>query len=146
MANSNDTAPRTLRVTAKDSFGKEYQKDVATNLAELNARYSDIRVTGGPVQCEPQLCKLIASQMTFSPHASLEDMAEDRYVMDVDGNAYSARFRAHLHSNQVPLKSTIYKEWYYDRIQPWVHYVPVRIDYRSVFARAALHHRVSFQS
>lgn len=37
--------------------------------------------------------------------------------------SYSARFRAHLASNQVPFKSTIYPEWYEGRIQPWVHYV-----------------------
>lgn len=142
MANSNDTVPRKMRVTAQDKFGREYQKDINTDLATLNARYSDIRVTGGPVQCEPLLCEVVASKLKFSPKASLEDMAENRYVMDVDGNAYSARFRAHLHSNQVPLKSTIYKEWYYDRIQPWVHYVPVRIDYRCVEPRNAVHNEL----
>lgn len=47
--------------------------------------------------------------------------------------SYSARFRSHLASNQVPFKSTIYPEWYQGRIQPWVHYVPVRIDYADVY-------------
>ncbi|TKA53842.1 hypothetical protein B0A53_03632 [Rhodotorula sp. CCFEE 5036] len=71
--------------------------------------------------------------MYFAPKASLEEMADNRFVMDVDGNAYSARFRSHLASNQVPFKSTIYPEWYQGRIQPWVHYVPVRIDYADVY-------------
>lgn len=48
-------------------------------------------------------------------------------------DSYSARFRSHLASNQVPFKSTIYPEWYQGRIQPWVHYVPVRIDYADVY-------------
>ncbi len=35
--------------------------------------------------------------------------------------------------NQVPLKSTIYPEWYTERIQPWLHYVPIRIDYSDLY-------------
>lgn len=72
--------------------------------------------------------------------------------MDVDGNSYSARFRSHLLSNQVPLKSTVFNGWcalaptpddrhtahsatsrWSDRIQPWLHYVPVRVDYSDLY-------------
>ena len=31
------------------------------------------------------------------------------------------------------LKSTIYPEWWNDRIQPWLHYVPVKVDYSDVY-------------
>lgn len=30
-------------------------------------------------------------------------------------------------------KSTIYPEWFVDRIQPWVHYVPIQNDYSDLF-------------
>lgn len=32
-------------------------------------------------------------------------------------------------SNSMVLKSTTYPEWFVDRIQPWVHYVPISYDY-----------------
>jgi hypothetical protein len=60
-------------------------------LAELNSRYSNVRATGVPVQCWPELCDEISRTMTFVPKMSLEEMADNRYVMDVDGNAYVPR-------------------------------------------------------
>ncbi|GAA6036975.1 hypothetical protein JCM8097_005487 [Rhodosporidiobolus ruineniae] len=133
LTNSADTSPRLVRQTQTDRWGHEYQVDVSTSLEALNERYSDIRATGGPVQCEEHLCEHLKETMTFVPKSSLEEMADHRYVMDVDGNAYSARFRTHLLSNQVPLKSTIYQEWYSDKIQPFLHYVPIKLDYSDLY-------------
>lgn len=152
LTTSNDTtATRPVRMTRKDRLGAEYQVDVEATLAELNERYSNIRPTFQAVQCEEEICDHINAVLPFQERLSLEAMSEHRYVMDVDGNAYvedlsllfehafdfscqywvftltwcsySARFRTHLMSNQVVLKSTRYPEWYHDRIQPWVHYV-----------------------
>lgn len=33
-----------------------------------------------------------------------------------------------MSSNSLVFKSTIYPDWYVDRVQPWVHYVPVQMD------------------
>ena len=30
-------------------------------------------------------------------------------------------------------KATIHKEWYSDRIQPWLHYVPLKYDYTELY-------------
>ncbi|BGP43474.1 hypothetical protein JCM10449v2_007509 [Rhodotorula kratochvilovae] len=133
LTNSNDSTPRPVRQTRLDPLGREYQLDVPLSLAKLNARYSNVRATGGPVQCRADLCEHLEGEMRFVPKATLEEMADNKYVMDVDGNAYSARFRAHLLSNQVPFKATIYEEHYSTRIQPWLHYVPVRVDYSDLY-------------
>ncbi|GAA5960086.1 hypothetical protein JCM21900_003431 [Sporobolomyces salmonicolor] len=133
LAASNDTAPRLLRQTSLDRLGREYQLDTLTNLGELNARYTNIEATHGPVQCREDVCEYLRKTMKFVEKASLEEMSRHRYVMDVDGNAYSARFRTHLFSNQLPFKATIYEEWYSSRIQEWVHYVPVRVDYSDLY-------------
>ncbi|GAA5985681.1 hypothetical protein JCM10908_007067 [Rhodotorula pacifica] len=133
LTNSNSSRVRTIRETRRNSFGQEYQVDVERSFQELNQRYSNVRPTGVPVQCEPELCEEITRTLPFSEKISLEEMADNRYVMDVDGNAYSARFRAHLASNQVPFKSTVFPEWYDGRIQPWVHYVPARVDYADLY-------------
>lgn len=87
LTNSNSTSPRKLRRTSIDKLGREYQVDEVTSLSDLNARFSDVRATNGPVQCRPDLCELLKKEMEFVPKASLEDMGSHRYVFDVDGNA-----------------------------------------------------------
>jgi hypothetical protein len=42
-----------------------------------------------------------------------------KYVLDLDGMAYSARFMAALASDSVPVKSTVYREFWEDWIEPW---------------------------
>ncbi len=42
-----------------------------------------------------------------------------KYIMDLDGMSYSGRFMAFLASDSVPVKATMYKEFYSDWIQPW---------------------------
>ncbi|KAL8291565.1 hypothetical protein RQP46_002543 [Phenoliferia psychrophenolica] len=123
LTNSNETKQtRKIRLTSTDMNGREYQFDSHATLAQLNERYTNVRATGIAVQCEEEICKHVESVFDFQPKATLEEMSEHRYVLDVDGNAYSARFRTHLLSNQVPLKATRYPEFYSGRIQPWVHY------------------------
>lgn len=31
------------------------------------------------------------------------------------------------------LKSTVFPEWYSERVQPWLHYVPVKVDYSDLY-------------
>jgi hypothetical protein len=50
---------------------------------------------------------------------------ESKYLIDVDGNSFSGRFRAFLRSTSLPIKATIYSEWHDDRLIPWVHFVPM---------------------
>ncbi|KAM0756101.1 hypothetical protein T439DRAFT_296122 [Meredithblackwellia eburnea MCA 4105] len=134
LTNSNDTENlRLLRVTKKDSLGREYQTDIQASLAQLNERYTNVRPTNRAVQCDEPLCTYVEAMLPFSPKISLEEMAAHRYVLDVDGNAYSARFRTHLLSNQIPFKSTRYPEWYSDKIEPWLHYVPLKQDYSDLY-------------
>jgi hypothetical protein len=42
-----------------------------------------------------------------------------KYLVDLDGMSYSARFLSFLASDSVPVKSTIYEEFFSDWIQPW---------------------------
>lgn len=36
-------------------------------------------------------------------------------------------------TNSVIFKATIFPEWFSDRVQPWVHYVPVKMDYTDLY-------------
>jgi hypothetical protein len=48
-----------------------------------------------------------------------------KYLIDLDGMSYSGRFMAFLASDSVPIKSTVYDEFFADWIQPW--YIPQQI-------------------
>ncbi|KAJ5970334.1 Lipopolysaccharide-modifying protein [Penicillium vulpinum] len=51
-----------------------------------------------------------------------------RYLLDMDGHAYSGRFYAFMRSSSVPFKLTFFREWHEDVLVPWVHYVPINKD------------------
>lgn len=87
LMNSQEAILRVIRETRLDGTGREYQTDIEYPLAQLNQRYSNVRATGGPVQCAPEVCEHLSKTMHFAPKASLEEMADNRFVMDVDGNA-----------------------------------------------------------
>lgn len=38
-----------------------------------------------------------------------------------------------MSTNSLVLKSTLFPEWYSERIQPWLHYVPVKTDYTDLY-------------
>lgn len=57
---------------------------------------------------------------------------DDRYAIDIDGwtNTWS-NFLVRMHYGCCVLKIDSkfgYRQWYYDRIRPWEHYVPVKAD------------------
>jgi len=63
---------------------------------------------------------------------TFEEALQHKYVIDVDGNTWSSRFQRLLLGGSLVFKSTIMPEWWNDRAQPWVHYVPVQLDYSDV--------------
>ncbi|KAL0959264.1 hypothetical protein HGRIS_014535 [Hohenbuehelia grisea] len=89
----------------------------------------DVAFAAQPVQCAPKTCKELQRDYKFGKYMTQKDVAKYKYVLDVDGNGWSSRFKRVITSNALVFKSTIYPEWWTDRIAPWVHYVPVQVDY-----------------
>jgi hypothetical protein len=48
-----------------------------------------------------------------------------KYLMDVDGNSFSRRFRPFLLSNSLVFRATAFREWFDDWIRPGVHYIAI---------------------
>ncbi|PLW28477.1 hypothetical protein PCANC_23113 [Puccinia coronata f. sp. avenae] len=105
------------------------------SLAQLADRYLSASFVGDLVQCtvEDSSCEAIAKEIEFAEPVDWQFQNNFKYVLDVDGNSWSGRFRRLLKSNSLVFKSSIWPEWYRDHIQPWYHYVPVRIDYAELF-------------
>lgn len=107
------------------------QSSMVQDGAEANDHYFDVAFVDGPIQCieEDGSCEALAGEYPYRERIEPYQADRYKYVVDVDGNAWSARFQRLLMSGSLVFKSTIVPEWYNDRIQPWVHYVPVKLDY-----------------
>lgn len=52
-----------------------------------------------------------------------------RYFLDLRGATYSSRTKYLLFSKRVVfIQHFVYKEWFYNKLQPWIHYVPLKDD------------------
>ena len=63
----------------------------------------------------------------------MSEQYTSKFFADADGNSFSARYRALLLSTSVPFESTIYAMWHDDRLQPWLHYVPMDNTFQDVY-------------
>ncbi|KAL8292384.1 hypothetical protein RQP46_000996 [Phenoliferia psychrophenolica] len=97
--------------------------------------YFDFQFMGRAQQCgDEAACKAFEREFEWDEFMTEEKQNKYRYVLDVDGNGWSGRFHRLMASNSLVFKSTIFPEWYSERIQPWVHYVPVSTDYQDVWS------------
>lgn len=112
--------------------GKSVQASVLVqDKKTANAAYFDMGFVGRPIQCEKAdgTCDEIASNYPHRERVERDEADKHKFVVDIDGNGWSARFQRLLWSGSLVFKSTVMPEWYNDRIQPWVHYVPIKLDY-----------------
>ncbi|WWC65508.1 uncharacterized protein I303_108126 [Kwoniella dejecticola CBS 10117] len=125
-------------VTLSPNVGEQSLRDGATvaHWKGINEDQMDITFTGKPLQCDRNdgTCDKIARNYPFSnKRMGHDEAAQYKYVIDVDGNAWSARFNRLLTSGSLIMKATIMPEWYSDRIQPWVHFVPLKMDFTDLY-------------
>ncbi|KAG8879659.1 Glycosyltransferase Family 90 domain containing protein [Tulasnella sp. 332] len=103
------------------------------NLEAANKALMDTGFVGRPIQCPEAMCEILKDELVFKPGQNQRQMNEHKYVMDIDGNGWSSRFKRLITNKSLILKATIFPEWYTDRIQPWVHYAPVKNDLTDVY-------------
>ncbi|KAI5480769.1 glycosyltransferase family 90 protein [Pseudohyphozyma bogoriensis] len=103
------------------------------SVSSLNHLYMDTAFSGKPEQCDPETCEIMSKIIHFKPLIGLEESNQYKYLMDVDGNGWSGRFHRLMSTRSLVLKSTVFPEWYADRVEPWVHYAPIKVDYSDLY-------------
>ncbi|OAA37175.1 Lipopolysaccharide-modifying protein [Metarhizium rileyi] len=83
--------------------------------------------------CAPNECAFYNDTFSTTKHIPMKKQYQYKFLPDVDGNSFSARFRGFLRSTSLPLKSTIYAEWHDDRLMPWVHFVPFDNTFQDLY-------------
>lgn len=78
-------------------------------------------------------CELALREFGTSP----EDppALKNRYVLLTDSDdGPPTGFLPAVRSTSVPFVATVFREWYSERLMPWVHFVPVDIRYQGLFS------------
>ncbi|KZT55630.1 glycosyltransferase family 90 protein [Calocera cornea HHB12733] len=88
------------------------------------------------VQCAPYKpggCDGMMRDYTFVDKVPLYEAYKSKILLDLDGMGYSARSMALLASKSALVKSTIYREFFDDWLQPWVHFIPLSSTFEELF-------------
>lgn len=76
-------------------------------------------------QCDPGDCDAQKEFFDVVKPDKQYDAWQYKYLLDIDGNAFSGRFYAFLKSMSLVYKMAIFREWHEEWLRPWVHYVPL---------------------
>ncbi|KAF0320572.1 hypothetical protein GQ607_012153 [Colletotrichum asianum] len=79
-------------------------------------------------QCDPGDCDAQKEFFKIQGHAEQQDAWKYKYLLDMDGNAFSGRFYAFLQSKSLTFKLAIFREWHFEWLRPWAHYIPMSLQ------------------
>jgi hypothetical protein len=86
--------------------------------------------------CKDAKCELLQDEFGLE---ALVTEVDSRYVMLLDtSDGPPPNLLQALSSNSVPVLSSIFQQWYTERLMPWVHFIPIDIRYH------ALHSTLSY--
>ncbi|KAG9311520.1 hypothetical protein JVU11DRAFT_7723 [Chiua virens] len=110
-----------------------------TRLARVNPAWMDIAFADRPIACDERggTCMEMEKMWEFRKAQGRREEGRYKFILDVDGNGWSGRFKRLMTSNALVFKSTVYPEWYASRIAPWVHYVPIQVSYVDLYDAVA---------
>lgn len=78
-------------------------------------------------QCDPGDCDAQKEFFGITEGVDQQNHWKWKFLLDMDGNAFSGRFYAFLKSRSLVFKMAVFREWHMDWLKPWVHYVPLSL-------------------
>lgn len=79
-------------------------------------------------QCDPGDCAAQRHAFPLSPRAPQRHAFGHKFLLDIDGNAFSGRFQAFLQSASLVFKVALFREWSGGGwVVPWRDYVPLSL-------------------
>ncbi|CAM1505329.1 Fc.00g109660.m01.CDS01 [Cosmosporella sp. VM-42] len=79
-------------------------------------------------QCDPGDCEAQIEFFDVTDRVEQQDAWGYKYLLDMDGNAFSGRFYAFLQSRSLTFKLAVFREWHYEWLKPWAHYIPFSLQ------------------
>jgi Glycosyl transferase family 90 len=119
--NAKDKALRLEHNGKTDAAGEWVQKEISRQ--DLKDNF-DVHFTGIG-QCDPGDCDAQKEYFELAPPVDMNDAFKYKYLLDIDGNAFSGRYYAFLLSKSLVYKLAIFREWHDEWLKAWVHYIPL---------------------
>ncbi|KAJ1553725.1 capsule-associated protein CAP1, partial [Nowakowskiella sp. JEL0078] len=116
--------------TGGKSFSQSYvnyHRQRLVNITSNSTNY-DVAFTAA-IQCLQPICEEMKKKYRFTQRVLFKDMMSYKYLIDVDGNTFSQRYTSFLKSNSLVFKMTLFDEYFDGWLKPFVHYIPVSIDF-----------------
>lgn len=89
---------------------------------------TDVQIVESIARCGGQDCEAQAAEFApLVPPTDFQDHWEYGFLLDLDGAGFSGRFLPFLRSNSLPFKAGVFREWWDDRVTPWLHFVPLDV-------------------
>ena len=114
--------------------GQDWRALQRIRLCEMSRHAPDLLDAGLTkiVQLPPPIADELRQSGLMRDYFSSANLHMFKYLIDVDGNtnAWGGLFERLLSGSAIlKVESPLnYRQWYYDRLKPWVHYVPVARD------------------
>ncbi|KAI8613293.1 hypothetical protein BC830DRAFT_1046621, partial [Chytriomyces sp. MP71] len=80
------------------------------------------------VQSDFRTRLLIEQKFGLQDTVSFKQTIKYKFLIVVDGNTFPSRLQRYLQTNSVVLYNGVFRDWWNWRLEPWVHYVPFRLD------------------
>ena len=119
-----------------DSSKYAYRTLSGSEVPHLNLSM-DIHVVDHIARCGLSDCPNQAAEFGLVGPSDFQDHWKYRYLFDLDGAGFSGRFLPFLQSHSLPFKSALFREWYDDRLQAWLHFVPQDLRLHAVYSTLA---------
>lgn len=117
---ASDSSDNNRTVVFADPPASDKYVEGTLPVKHLNERMMDVAFVKA-VGCTqyPGGCDGLHRDHRFADQVLLGENWRHKYLIDIDGMGYSARFFALLMSESAVMKATVYREFFSDWIQPW---------------------------
>lgn len=125
VANLEDSGARAMSFQMPPAHYYDFPRRLEGRIGEWLSKHADAGFTD--LLCFPREsnCSYLSDYFREVPRIPMDRQYINKFMPDVDGNSFSARYRGLLLSTSLPIKATIYAEWHDDRLQPWLHFAPM---------------------
>ncbi|KAI9338514.1 glycosyl transferase family 90-domain-containing protein [Obelidium mucronatum] len=91
--------------------------------------YVDVGFHTGIKSTNTSFKKRFAKEYRKKSRVGFQDMLQFKYLLVVDGYTWPSRLQYYLETNSVVLYAGIFIDYFMWRLEPWVHYIPVKTDF-----------------
>ena len=121
--------------TGSDLTKENWQNNRRVRLCQIAKKYNDEQFIDAKITKLVQIKergvkKLIRNANLLDSYIPTVEFLKYKYVIDIDGNSNSwpGLFTKLLTGSCVLKVESPWKQWYYDRLKPWVNYIPIKKD------------------